>query len=458
MNRNRVINLFFLLVFLVSSALRLSLAVVDRDSDDVIKIILRENRLPLRDECEECFQPKVYYYVTAETIAIVGVHINHENSITLAAQLINFVAGEILVVLAYILLRRLQAHQNVIGLIGFSLLAFNPALMAASGMNGNDMFTVFLSSAAVYFCLEYLVEDKIFLLVVSGLFAALGIATKTNAWSTAIAIFLILGIKAVKEKQFNGFVIAATFIITVSVAIFLNPLSQYIVNIQTYGTPVTLNVEPEPFPSFINNTYIRRPGITSIQDGLFTFKFMSLLEYPRLTLGWVDYPAHRTSLWSGLYGSANSLHFYNSPDAWHTSPDFETTRSIFVLALLPTALLLLGVFWGWLDLFYGAISRSNDLLKQRYYGLFDLIFFGYVLSVIVLALRYRDFSTMKAIYIFPGVFAFLFLFIDGTQKIYRFLSHKWISILFVLAMSFLFIMYSVDIWHMIVHLYKLNIR
>ena len=247
------------------------------------------------------------------------------------------------------------------------------------------------------------------------------------------------------------------FTLAVPLLTLLNPLSQYWTNIRQFGTPITLNVPPEPFPSLFEKTYVRRPGIISIQDGFFTFKFLDLLRSPRLTLGATDYNPFRTSFWADIYGTANSLHFFNSPDSWHTRPDFETTRSIFVLALLPTVLLVLGCILGWVDLLKSLISRSGDLLRQRHFGLFDVVAIGYVLATIALALRYRDFSTINAKYMYPGILAFIFLFIEGAGAFYKFLSSRtrWITILFEVALFLLIVAYSMDTYHMIVHLYSI---
>ena len=460
MKQGRVFNLLLLLVFLISSALRLGLAIVDRDPNDVIDIILMQKRLPLTGECEECFQPKLYYFFAAETVEAAKINLSHKGSITLALQLMNFAAGEAVVILAYILIKRLNANSERAGLLPFTLLAFNPALMATSGMTGNDIFTILFSSVAVYFCLEFFQDSKIGWLIVSGFFVSVSLATKTNTWSTALAIFVILFIKPITDKRLYGVLVALIFMLVVPILTLLNPLSQYWVNIQKYGVPVTLNVPPEPFPSFFEKTYVRRPGIISIQDGFFTFKFIDLLESPRLTLGATNYPPFRTSFWADIYGTANSVHFYNSPDSWHTTPDFEITRSIFILALLPTAILILGMVLGWIDLIKGIISKSHDLLVQRYYGLFDIVAIGYVLSTIVLALRYRDFSTINAKYIYPGILAFIFLFIRGATAFYKFLSrqNKFASTLFEVAMFFLVVVYAIDVYQMIVHLYNINIR
>ena len=460
MKQGRVFSLLFLLIFLTSSALRLSLAVVDRDSDDVVEIILQQKRLPLTGECEECFQPKLYYFFAAKAIEVAKVNLSHEDSITIALQLMNFAAGEAVLVLAYILIKKLAADSERAGLLAFLLLAFNPALMAVSGMTGNDVSTILFSSTAIYFCWEYLQNNKIGWLIASGLFVSMSIATKTNAWSTAIAFFVILFMKAIADKRFSHVLVALIFVLAVPILTLLNPLSQYLINIQKFGSPVTLNVSPESFPSLFEKTYVRRPGILSIQDGFFTFKFIQLLESPRLTLGATDFPAFRTSFWADIYGTANSLHFLNSPDSWHTSPDFEITRSIFILALLPTAILILGMVLGWADLIKGVLIKARDLIIQRYYGLFDVVAIGYILATVALALRYRDYSTINAKYMYPAILAFMFLFIGGARAFYNYLSkrYKSASVLFDISILSLVVFYAIDISQMALHLYNINIR
>ncbi len=463
-NRDQILRLLYIVVFIVSAILRLGLALVNREAFDdhigVVNIILQTNRLPETLDCPECFQPKLFYFVASTAIKVAHINPNHKNSIIIATQLLNFATGEIILVLAYLLIKRIQLDHYRAGLITFALLAFNPALIAANGMASNDTFAILFSSLAIYFCWIFLKNNRIVYLFVSGFFVALGVATKTNIWATTLAIFLVLLAKSIKVKSFRGTLIAVVFLLGVSIVTLLNPLSQYLVNLQKYGTPATLNVVKEPFPAFFGKTYVRRPGILSIQDGIFTFKFIDLLRYPRLTLGATGYPAHRTSLWTDVYASANSLHFYNSPDSWHTPPDFEVSRGIFILALLPLILLLFGVVSGWIYLLKGIFGPLNNLLVNRVYGLFDIVFIGYIIFIVALALQYRDFSTMKAIYIYPAVFSFLVLFLEALIVFDNLIikRNKWITIFFEAVIVFLISLYITDVFQMIVHLYNLNVR
>jgi hypothetical protein len=464
MNRDQILRLLYIIVFIVSAILRLGLALANREAFDdhigVVNIILRTNKLPETADCPECFQPKLFYYVASTAIRVAHINLDHENSIIIATQLLNFAAGEIILVLAYLLIKKRQVDHHKAGLITFALLAFNPALIAANGMASNDTFAILFSSLAIYFCWIFLKNNKIVYLFFFGFFVAFGIATKTNVWTTALAVFIILLVMSIKEKLFLRTLIAVAFLLGVSIVTLLNPLSQYLANLEKYGTPVTLNVVKEPFPAFFEKTYVRRPGILSIQDGILTFKFIDLLAYPRLTLGATGYPAHRTSLWTDVYASANSVHFYNFPDSWHTSPDFDISRGIFILALLPVTLLLFGVVSGWIYLLKGIFGPSNNLLLNRSYGLFDIVFIGYIIFIVALALQYRDFSTMKAIYIYPAVLSFSVLFLEALIVFDNliFKRNKAITIFFEVAIVFLISLYITDVFQMIVHLYNLNMR
>ncbi len=461
-DRVSLLQFLFVIVFFLSSILRMGLALVNREAFDnhieVINFILQNDKLPLKEDCPECFQPKVFYYSVATAVRLAGVNPSHQNSIIILAQLMNFIAGEIVLVFAYLLIRDLHCHDRGIGLIAFSLLAFNPALIEANGMASNDAFAIFFSSAAIYACFKFLQKGGFGYLLLSSLLVSLGIAVKTNVWATALAIFLTLLLKGLSNRRFVEVSTSIAFLLGSVVLVFLNPLSQYIINIQNYKIPVTLSLSPAPFPSFFEKTYVRRPGIISIQDGLFTVKFIDLLAYPRLTLGPTDYPPYRTSLWANLYGSANSVHFLNSPDSWHTTPDFAVTRSIFILALLPTAFFLIGAVGGLIALLRGIIGNVGVLLEKRFYGLFDMLFLAYFLFEVLYALLYRDFSFMKSIFIYPAILAFVVLFLEGADRFKNFVSRQSGLVMVLCNTVFVSLVfgYSVDIVQIIAHLYKLN--
>ena len=83
-----------------------------------------------------------------------------------------------------------------------------------------------------------------------------------------------------------------------------------------------------------------------------------------------------------------------------------------------------------------------------------------LLFIVALALQYRDFSTMKAIYIYPAILSFSVLFLDALIVFDNFILKriKWITIFFEVLIVFLIGLYITDVFQMIVHLYNLNMR
>ena len=82
-------------IFLLGTGLRVTLAIINSESNDdhfsVIDIIRNEGRLPAREECWECFQPKFYHWFIAQVWGILPVE---SRVIQIrVAQIINSIAG-----------------------------------------------------------------------------------------------------------------------------------------------------------------------------------------------------------------------------------------------------------------------------------------------------------------------------------------------------------------------------
>ena len=218
-----------------------------------------------------------------------------------------------------------------------------------------------------------------------------------------------------------------------------------------------MNIDRQPLPDFFVQTSAYRPGILSIQDGIFTFKFIDLLRYPRIENGDI-YPPSRTSLWTQLYGRANSVHFDNWPESWSTTGDqgFALSRAIYILALLPTLLLLVGAAMEIFLFLKSLIKRDPELAAATHFGLTALTFHGFVLFIILYALEYRDFSVMKAIFLYPAMLTFPLLFLRAGEWLNAHLAERfrWLRTGFIVWMVALFVLYSADIVTMIVLLYS----
>jgi hypothetical protein len=457
-------------VFLLSVLLRLGLTLVNRQANDdhmeVVSIILVTHRLPTMQDCGECVQPKLFHFTVAKIIEGLGLanapHVTH----ILVAQLINFLAGVIGLIIIWLLIKNLPFKSEKLKLLAFSLAALNPALIGINAQATNDTFAILFSTLAFYCTYIFLRRQRVktFLLVL--FFVLLGISTKTNAWVTAIAILmaLLIQIWVRKEQRITTAMFAVVFFLAVPILNVINPLSQYLVNYHEYGTPASINVPQPPFPNWINWTpgcdlgqpYCR-PGILSIRSGFFTFMFDKLLKYPRVTHDIENYPQFRISFWSMMYGGAHSVHFFDYPPTWSTNgtQGFMLIRGILLLALIPTSLLILGVAMETFYVLKSIFKRDLSTAQMTGYGLFAISFIGYVLFVALYTMLYRDFAFMKAIFAFPALLAFPVLFLRAGEPLYEFLSRKirWSTYLLDAGIIALLILYVLDIGTLIAQIY-----
>jgi hypothetical protein len=159
-----------------------------------------------------------------------------------------------------------------------------------------------------------------------------------------------------------------------------------------------------------------------------------------------------------LYGQAYSMHFDNWPDTWSTTGEqgFSLSRAIYILALLPTLLLLIGAGMEIFLFLKSLIKRAPQLAGATHYGLTAMIFSGFVAFIILYALEYRDFSVMKVIFLYPTMIAFPLLFLRASEMLHTHLFGRirWLKVGFWVWMVALFILFNADIVTMIALLYS----
>jgi hypothetical protein len=229
----------------------------------------------------------------------------------------------------------------------------------------------------------------------------------------------------------------------------------YVHNAYTYRDAFVINRDKSPHPHWCKETYVARPGVTSIVHSYLTFRFLDLMKHPVLSNRKENYTAHRTSLWSQLYARAYSVYFDHWPPSWHRSGDFMmyTTRLIFLLALLPSLYMLVGFIKENLILLDGIIKRQYGSFSHLNTWLFHFFSLGYVGFIIIFTMQYRDFSTMKAIFIFPALICFVYYFVKGYSSVRdRYSKNKIIRTIATCLFLALLFLYCVEIVSLIVHL------
>jgi len=455
-NINKKYNIFLVIIFFGSILLRLGLANYNREANDfhmpVVRYIMKNNTLPEKSDCPECFQPKLFHYTIAKILGFMRLdHIRDSDAQKVVAQLINFLVGISILVIAWIFVNKLSGLQTGAKILGFALLAFNPQLIGINSQVTNDTLLILFSSLAIFCAYFALAGGNLISFLFVVLFSVLAVITKTNGWVSVVAITITFFVRFSQSKiglARNLFFAVSYPIFVVSLAL-LSPLSQYTQNYQRYGSPVTLNIDTQDPPLVFEKTYIHYAGILSIQDGFITFKFGNLLKAPVTPIrDKVSEESNRTSLWTRLYASANSVHFENYPPSWRITG--QTTywiyRGIFILALLPVAIMLIGAAMEIYGTIKGILTRNELLLNNVSYGLFSLLFVGHALFVILYAYEYRVYTVMKAIFTYPGLLALLVFFAKGSTLIFSRpqIKNQYV-ILAVILMIALLVFYILDV-------------
>ena len=439
-------------IFGFSGLLRLLLALVNREANDnhmqVAQLMIQWQRLPIMADCRECFHPKFFYAVAAGLFQIFQV--NAADSQNLFMQLVNFACGMLILWLLWKFIQTFSTNTEGQKLLAFALVAFNPKFVGISSQASNDIFSILFSSLALFFTAGFIKKPCYKSLAPIILFLLLAISTKVTGWIAFIAIFLCLLFMSWHQHSKKMWEYAFVLPIVVMLISTLNPLSQFITNLQIYHRPIANSSDKQPFPPFftdpLTTRYGFRPGITSVVDGFMTFRLDTLLKYPIITNGDNDYPVHRTSFWTMLYADANSLHFQNWPASWQArnEDNFNISRGIMLLALFPALTLLAGLL---LELFdFPKNLKTGSQVEMRF--LFLVTCLGYLSFLMLTALLYRDFSFIKLIYILPGLFAYTWFFLRGAQK---WPNHGLVTCVFLTLIGF----YIADISSMIYQLYRL---
>jgi hypothetical protein len=433
----------FIVTFIVSAILRLGLSLVNREANDphleVVEYMLTHSGLPTRDDCWECFQPKLYHVLV--TGIVKAADLPDLNAHVLAANLFNLIIGLLTLAVIWRFLAQLPTQNELLRWLAFAYVAFNPKLIGISSQATNDALLILFSTLAIYQTWLFLQSlDKTHFTLFT-LFAILAASTKTNGWVVFAAILLALLLRALFDPK-NRLRIETYllgYLILVPLLVVLNPLNQYIHNYRVYGAPVVVNINRAAPPRLFEQTSTNKPGIRSIADGFFTFKFRSLLATPYINYDFDNPLPHRTSFWTQLYGRAHSLNFDNWPPTWNSEnpTGFPLRRAIYIFALVPTALLLAGV----------AVETRNLFRKDNANTIFLLAFLGFVGFVALYAFVYREYPVMKAVFTYPALPAFPVLFLAAAQKL-----PGWALKAFTALSVVLFALYIADVIALIIRL------
>jgi hypothetical protein len=406
-------------VIVAAVVLRVGIALYNTEANDdhmeVVALIADQGANPLVDDCWQCCQAKLFHRSAAAVINLFS--IEDPGARVISAQLLNVAAGGLTLWLLWSMATRLLASFRV-KLMSFALIALNPKLMGINAQATNDSFVILFGTASIYWLWRYLENSSPRYLVATTAALVLASVSKTQGLvlfaMTATVLLVRLAVSdenGIRRRSLAIGLMGLTVFYLATVP-FLGP---YYDHYRLKGSPLAWNTPAAQPPAFFEKTEVRRPGVRSFADAYFTFRLLDLLRDPIIRRK--HYGEHRTSLWSQLYARSQFVHFDSWPPSWRTRDPvvLAAGRAAFILGLVPLSILLVGAVREARRLVGGLGKRGPRWLAEDRRWVLLAFAGGMLFLVIKFSYDLRDFSAMKAIYIYPGLAAFLAQFMMGFQ-------------------------------------------
>lgn len=465
------------------------------DHFDVTKIMVNEARWPHPDDGWQCYQPPLFHAVGAlvyrafNPIGPVPTPIRatleqaasnagipspfpRHNAGRKAIQFISVVCGIGTLVIAWRSLRLLFPTNNFAQTAGTAFVALLPRHIYMSGMATNDAMTYLWVSLCVHAALHAVLTPcrdtgavrrgersagrragALSWWVTAGVAAALAMWTKHYGLG-CIAILSVAGAAKALATQGGArrrAIRDAVFAIALGLAFGVWP---YVRNYVLTGDPVV-----SPFKRLPNKMGDQLPGELSAISWA-SFRFGSLIARPWLHISTVD------SFWTMLYaelwfdhGTAVTAYQYRPWiefvwPIWRNESlegrererrgltwDLSVmprvfvpqARVLYVLGLLPTALMVIGLFAIWRET--GGFVPASILLTSMALGVFTPLF---------QTIRQPFRSSIKSTFVLHALIAMTILMVAGCECIARSRFGRWIR--WVLAINLALLAVAV-IWH-----------
>ncbi len=436
------------LVLTLAIAPRLVLALYNSEANDnhmeVVALMADNGVSPLVDDCWQCCQAKLFHGSVALTVSTLGVTDAHTR--TVIAQLFNAIAGTLTVVLLWILSGRLSLPIQV-RMTAFALAVLNPKFIGINAQATNDSFVILFATAAIAAFLAFLDSRERGWLAATLAALILASISKTQGivlFAMMITILIARGLVAISRDQRRLHLLSAALIVVVylSTVPFLGP---YWAHYVTKGTPFAWNTPKVEAPAFVKKSEVRRPGIRSVVDGYATFRIVDLLHEP--VIRGRGYAEHRTSLWSQVYARSQFSRFDGWPPSWRSKDPrvLNLGRAALLLGLIPLLILLRGMIVDVADLARGMHNRGARYLADTNRWVITAMAGGMLFLVAKFSYDLRDFSAMKAIYIYPGMGCFMLVFARSMRDVVNAMAERYRPLLYV-CLALLIAVYSADVW------------
>ena len=449
------------LVLMFSSTLILTLAFYNNgaandDHIEVAELIFYQKKNPAPQDCWQCYHPKLYHNTIAQLGHLFKTKTREQR--TIIAQGINAITGILTLLIFLTFTLQQKQFSKKTQLLAFSVVALNPRFIAINAQASNDAFIIFFSSVIIYSLYQLMTRLSIKYFSILLLASILAGVTKGNSFIIIAVVMFIFLVKILRTKKLNLPIKSYFYLLIMylTISIFtIGYFGEYYDNYKKYGKPVVYNTPITDLPNLFHKTTFRRPGIRSIAEGYFTFRWFDLIQNPMISGSQLSYPKHHTSLWSHLYGRAHFVYFDNwPPGAWQSKDPrmMNVGRITLILGMIPTILFILG--------FFKEIKKGVQLFFKKNLQwldapnwIFSIFILAFLFFIILFTAKGRDFSFMKIIYLYPCILATLIPLLNGFEMANNyFQKNKSLFFIFQTLLLVLLVFYIIPILDLIVKL------
>lgn len=393
-------------------------------------MMVAAGHLPQTGDCDECFQPKLYYVVSGLLARAAFVDPANRTAVRIVAQIVSGCAGLLTFWLGWRMLAETAFSPRVRGM-AFALFACNPSLIAMFVQATNDAFAILFGSLVVLLTLRLvrtpldhpLDPRAVALLALACIAVSVSKATGL-ALSAAVAFLLVwrlaAGLRSGSGLRANT---AALAIFALPYLLTVPLLGGYAQNAMRGGTPVGIGVARSTPPGFFTDRptgqtgALGRTGVLSVVGGYLTLRPFDLFEVPWHRSGQDDLGSARTSLWTQVFARSHFVFFEQWPLQWlnETSTVVLLGRAIFILGWITTGFTLIGFGAAVVAVFkrQGAAAAWPAFWSEP--GAASILMSTALAALIAFTYTYRNEGAMKPLYVYPALLCAVWAFAYGVS-------------------------------------------
>ncbi|MDC0303842.1 hypothetical protein OAL15_02400 [Flavobacteriales bacterium] len=363
--------------------------------DDYLEVIVlfanNVGERPLPWECWQCYQPPLYFLITGVVFELSSWLTGSDYTAWEIVQLLSalFSIGTLVVVWKTITLNSKEVSNY--HLVALSLIVVFPRDLYTSAMISSDSMLVFSVSTAIFFFLKWNQYSRIKYLTLMCAFVIMSALTKQHGLITLILPLTVLTKSFVctwRQRQ----TISPVSALIASGTIVISGLDEFW---RCMKTGILL-VSNQDYFDYASN---QPPGKVEFVE-FFSFRLLDLIAEPLLN------EKTCSSFWTVLF--ANTWYDYE----WrYVLENHQLTELIGAVNYVFGAMVSLVFIYGIYHALKGNLIHS--------YAHFTLVVIGllFLFVPMVQTLRFPYFSSMKSLFLIPGVVVFIWFFYLSVQRL-----------------------------------------